>query len=112
MYLYVGLFHITVLCLIIIFDLLYKQHILCMPADRDLHFFKRGYRHFKVMCNPLVSQKGLFHRYNIKLNINCMLGNFSCFLFSSADLFQINYSKTCLKRPLKNRQNKDLNDKW
>ena len=23
-----------------------------------------------------------------------------------------NYSKTCLKRPLKNRQNKDLNDKW
>ena len=22
------------------------------------------------------------------------------------------YSKTCLKRPLKNRQNKDLNDKW
>ena len=27
--------------------------------------------------------------------------------------FQKNkYSKTCLKRPLKNRQNKDLNDKW
>ena len=23
-----------------------------------------------------------------------------------------NYSKTCLKRPLKNRQNKGLNDKW
>ena len=22
------------------------------------------------------------------------------------------YGKTCLKRPLKNRQNKDLNDKW
>ena len=22
------------------------------------------------------------------------------------------YSKTCLKRPLKNRQNKDFNDKW
>ena len=22
------------------------------------------------------------------------------------------YSKTCVKRPLKNRQNKDLNDKW
>ena len=22
------------------------------------------------------------------------------------------YSKTCLKRPLYNRQNKDLNDKW
>ena len=24
----------------------------------------------------------------------------------------IEYSKTCLKRPLKNRQNKCLNDKW
>ena len=23
-----------------------------------------------------------------------------------------NYSKTCVKWPLKNRQNKDLNDKW
>ena len=22
------------------------------------------------------------------------------------------YSKTCLKRPIKNRQNKDLNHKW
>ena len=22
------------------------------------------------------------------------------------------YSKTCVERPLKNRQNKDLNDKW
>ena len=22
------------------------------------------------------------------------------------------YSKTCVKRPLNNRQNKDLNDKW
>ena len=22
------------------------------------------------------------------------------------------YSKTCVKRPLKNRKNKDLNDKW
>ena len=22
------------------------------------------------------------------------------------------YSKTCIKRPLKNRQNKGLNDKW
>ena len=26
--------------------------------------------------------------------------------------YLIIYNKTCLKRPLKNRQNKDLNDKW
>ena len=25
---------------------------------------------------------------------------------------EINYSKTCLKQELKNRQNKDLNGKW
>ena len=24
----------------------------------------------------------------------------------------VNYSKTCLKQPLNNRLNKDLNDKW
>ena len=24
----------------------------------------------------------------------------------------VGYSKTCVKRPLKNRRNKDLNDKW
>ena len=27
-------------------------------------------------------------------------------------ILQRNYSKTCVKLPLKNRQNKDLNDKW
>ena len=27
-------------------------------------------------------------------------------------LQQYNHSKTCLKGPLKNKQNKDLNDKW
>ena len=25
---------------------------------------------------------------------------------------KVSYSKTCLMQPLKNRQNKDLNDKW
>ena len=29
-----------------------------------------------------------------------------------AEANRLVYSKTCLKRPLKNRQNKDLNDKW
>ena len=27
-------------------------------------------------------------------------------------IIQIQYSKTCVKRPLKNRQNKGLKDKW
>ena len=27
-------------------------------------------------------------------------------------ILAVNYSKTCLKQPLKNRQNKDLYDKW
>ena len=27
-------------------------------------------------------------------------------------LLCLKYSKTCVKRPLKNRQNLDLNDKW
>ena len=38
-------------------------------------------------------------------------------LRQTPDVFEIfsiksMYSKTCVKRPLKNRQNKDLNDKW
>ena len=32
-------------------------------------------------------------------------------LFILVELGNEEYSKTCLKRPLKNRQNKDLNDK-
>ena len=32
-------------------------------------------------------------------------------IISSAGLVILTYSKTCLKWPLKNRQNKDLNDK-
>ena len=32
------------------------------------------------------------------------------YVFSISYVFH--YSKTCLKRPLKNRQSKDLNDKW
>ena len=30
----------------------------------------------------------------------------------ATDSTHLLYSKTCVKRPLKNRQNKDLNDKW
>ena len=32
--------------------------------------------------------------------------------FAGGIMNLFNYSKTCVKRPLKNRQNKDLNDKW
>ena len=34
------------------------------------------------------------------------------YVISAASMKKVNYSKTCVKRPLKNRQNKDLNDKW
>ena len=34
----------------------------------------------------------------------------TCFMFPF-DNSLVNYSKTCLRRPLKNRQNKDLSDK-
>ena len=32
-------------------------------------------------------------------------------MYAQFESFQ-HYSKTSVKRPLKNRQNKDLNDKW
>ena len=34
------------------------------------------------------------------------------FTLSIISLWKMCYSKTCLKRPLKNRQNKGLKDKW
>ena len=33
-------------------------------------------------------------------------------LFCERQYIEMVYSKTCFKQPLKNRQNKDLNDKW
>ena len=45
------------------------------------------------------------NRYYLEIN---------CLYLSLYKAFNIGeeYSKTCLKQPLKNRQNKDLNDKW
>ena len=45
----------------------------------------------------------------ISLLISAVLSRTS-FIISNAS--NITYSKTCVKRLLKNRQNKDLNDKW
>ena len=42
------------------------------------------------------------------LTVSIYMGN-SIGLKREKDVY---YSKTCLKQPLKNRQNKDLNDKW
>ena len=49
----------------------------------------------------------------------CCVQNFKSFnVFNLTSLYAINmecltkYSKICLKRPLKNRQNKGLNGKW
>ena len=36
----------------------------------------------------------------------------NCHLLGYLLIYFGSYSKTCLKRPLKNKQNKDLNDKW
>ena len=48
----------------------------------------------------------------------CVQKNTVCVIFSPLvvdlmwHLIGLQYSKTCLKRPLKNRQNKGLKDKW
>ena len=40
------------------------------------------------------------------------IGHDSENLFLLHGIRKVIYIKTCLKRPLKNRRNKDLNDKW
>ena len=44
--------------------------------------------------------EGMNHISNVEVHLKDRNGNV------------IIYSKTCVKRPLKNRQNKDLDDKW
>ena len=44
-----------------------------------------------------------------KLHKNAVLSELSLLPVA---IKKLNYSKTWVKRPLKNRQNKDLNDKW
>ena len=43
---------------------------------------------------------------NMHVQYNCL------YLAKNKNKHNKIYSKTCLKRPLENRQNKDLNDKW
>ena len=49
-----------------------------------------------------------FLSWAVFLLIKSKINYINIFLFGECHY----YSKTCLKRPLKNRQNKDLNDKW
>ena len=48
------------------------------------------------------------------LNFATNLCLFFCYLKTLEIQYfkELSYSKTCLKRPLKNRQNKALNNKW
>ena len=48
-----------------------------------------------------------FNIFSVNFNI-C----FGCTKKRSQGDLSFEYSKTCVKGPLKNRQNKDLNDKW
>ena len=68
------------------------------PLCNFLFYFqghlKEGYGRLISAYTMLLNQKLIFHRK-----------------VSLADKGSV-YSKTCVKRPLKNRQNKDLNDKW
>ena len=52
-----------------------------------------------------------FKLYNCRMVMAFTLHKIGIFL-GSLPLSERYYSKTCVKRPLKNRQNKDLNDKW
>ena len=50
----------------------------------------------------------------IKITETNKMGNFvsTPFPINPQTSYGILFSKTCVKRPLKNRQNKNLNDKW
>ena len=54
------------------------------------------------MCWHLVFYEGENWKY---ASLHCILG---AFFSANATVFVLSYSKICLKRPLKNRQNKGL----
>ena len=80
---------------------------------------------YKILYFPVGKRvvSGVFHvRYIIKWIMRlhekqCKSGSDESTLFSKEDIswrnwITVKYSKICLKRSLKNRQNKGLKDKW
>ena len=54
----------------------------------------------------------MISNYSISVHVNIvMISNYSISVHVNIVMIW-NYSKTCVKPPLKNRQNKELNDKW
>ena len=75
-----------------------KQQQYIQSGDRLYTLCFRNQRTKPISLLQAVTRRGL-HRYTYE-------GNYLLCLY----LWR--YSKTCLKRPFKNRQKKDLNDKW
>ena len=79
----------NVICLLLVSYLLMLQTTFIMEAN--------------CMKPDQIAQGSLIWVHNV-CNIGCQI--------TSADDNCCDYSKTCLKRPLKNRQNKGFNGKW
>ena len=62
--------------------------------------------------NNLATTKNCPEGINGKLNLLSDYGSTQCDLTISESRTKVIYSKTCVKRSLKNRQNKDLNGQW
>ena len=80
---------------------------LCIGADWPEPFVA----HIQSMNEDEDSTRNLDLKLCWKHQHGCLLEEF-VHVISTKILFAGIYSKTCVKRPLKNRQNKDLYDKW
>ena len=56
-------------------------------------------------------QQGLYKK-DTKKKTGPAEQNMVCLVLISVQCHFLRYSKTCLKRPIKNRHNKGLEDKW
>ena len=68
----------------------------------------------KKQGEPTEQSDGAFFRVTFRSNhIYDAQGFKAVYAFHKGELLlELLYSKTCVKRPLINRQNRDLNDKW
>ena len=88
--------------------------VCCKKKSLATKYENIGYSDLTVLVHILVGisfrhRKKVYNHWKSTKNYTCAI--LSCFLFCQLCTLVQEYSKFCVKWPLKNKQNKDLNDK-
>ena len=100
-----------------VLNLLLKENmcnVLCYRICVKFHLDTTSCKPIHHACNKIAFHAAVPNlcdtlSYSVRI---CMGFTVRRFYGQEGHPFKRRYSKTCVKQPLKNRQNKDLNDKW